>query len=148
MPARTILTAIGLTLAAQPIAAQTAPQSLLDRLAEPLRAVPHRDGTARVAPLDPGVAVQVAAMVRSQFADFDRDGDDRLDRVEFGRWMATLRADDSARGQIDSGWRDTAFADADADHDGGVDRGELTAFLTRTASWRLPPGGVRAGPAP
>ena len=141
-------------------AAQQAPPppSLIDRLSEPLHALPHHDGTARATPVDPGLAQEVNLLIEADFTIYDRDGDGRLSRPEFATWMATLRPDPGA-GSASGSWVATAFADADADHDDRVDRRELAAFLIRTVGWRLrpgaassvgpaAPGAVRSGPAP
>ncbi len=129
---------------------QAAPSSpsLIDRLSEPLRALPRHDGAARATPADPGLTKEVDLMIAADFATYDRDRNGWLNRAEFAAWIATLRPDPGA-GAASGPWVATAFADADTDHDERVDRRELARFLVRTVGWRLPPGEAgRAGPAP
>lgn len=77
---------------------------------------------------------QVAQVVNSEFATYDKNGDGSLDEAEFGAWMVTLRkaaqpefVADSAEGKA---WVTAAFLQADADKSKTVDAAELTGFLT------------------
>lgn len=76
---------------------------------------------------------QVAGVVNSEFAGYDKDRSGSLSAAEFGAWMAALRkagdpAIDPAAPEVKQ-WIDGAFASADADKDQRVTRAELTAYL-------------------
>ncbi|WNO54649.1 hypothetical protein [Stakelama saccharophila] len=82
-------------------------------------------------------ADQVGAMIDSQFGTYDADGSGDLNAAEFNNWMASLRStsepgfDPSAASSQQ--WMTQAYAQADADHDGGVSKTELTTFLAGSA---------------
>ncbi|MCW3848676.1 EF-hand domain-containing protein [Sphingomonas sp. LB-2] len=77
---------------------------------------------------------QVAQIVNSEFASYDKDGNGSLDQAEFGAWMIALRVRaqptfvaDSPEGKA---WVTAAFTQADADKNASVNATELTSFLT------------------
>jgi len=83
-------------------------------------------------------AQQIAQVIDSEFPTYDKDADGNLDKTEFGAWMVALKtasdpttkADDPAT----SAWVNGAFASADTDKSALVSKGELTAYLSKSAS--------------
>ncbi len=80
---------------------------------------------------------QIAQIVDQEFPTYDADGDGNLNEGEFSAWMKKLRTAtdpsvDPESADVKS-WIDQAFAAADADKSGGVDKTELTGFLSRGA---------------
>ena len=81
---------------------------------------------------------QVAQAVGAQWGSYDKDGDSKLSKAEFGAWMTGLRS--AAEPNFKPGtpeaatWEAQAFASADADKSASVNKQELTAFLTPKAS--------------
>ena len=77
---------------------------------------------------------QIAGIVNSEFAAYDKNGDGALDQTEFASWMVALRVKaqpefvaDSAEGKA---WVTAAFTQADTDKSASVNAVELTSFLT------------------
>lgn len=93
-------------------------------------AEPAPSGTA-------ATASQVAQIVDQEFPTYDADANGNLSETEFAAWMKKLRAatDPSVDTESDDvrTWIGQAFAAADADKSGGVDKAELTNFLSRGA---------------
>lgn len=81
----------------------------------------------------------VEAAVAEGFPRFDADGDGRIGRDEFGRFMAFLTPGAAAGATAAPGWAARAFAEADGDASGALSRAELRRFLTDAVTWRLPP---------
>lgn len=76
---------------------------------------------------------QIASVVDSQFATYDKDADGALSTAEFASWMVTLRqasdASFTAESKEAKAWTKTAFAQADTDKSKSVSKTELTGFL-------------------
>lgn len=130
----------------------TAPQAG-DQILAPFRAVPPRQAKRPAVdsepqpPASPAVQAAVRGLVDRDFASFDRDGDGRLDREEFARWMVALSI--AGEGAAQRSWVDAAYRQADANGSGGIDRVELAAFIGKTTGWRLAPARTpRPAPAP
>lgn len=113
------------TATAQPIPAEPAQPAAETAAATPAPAPASQPATTQD---------QVAQVVNSEFATYDKNGDGALDETEFGAWMVTLRkaaqpefVADSAEGKA---WVTAAFRQADADKSKTVNAAELTGFLT------------------
>ena len=90
---------------------------------------------ATPAPAQPGSQQdQVASIVNTEFAAYDKDGNGSLDQTEFGAWMIALRVKAEPAFVADSpeakAWVTGAFTQADADKSASVNAVELTTFLT------------------
>jgi hypothetical protein len=80
---------------------------------------------------------QVAAAVKAEWAQHDQGGKGRLTPLEFGTWVMKSHGATVANGPRSKGIKpvsamnaaSTAFARADANHDGGVTPDEMTDFL-------------------
>lgn len=110
-------------LPAEPMPSEPAP-------AEPVPSEPAASGTA-------ATPAQVAQIVEAEFASYDGDANGELNEGEFAAWMKKLRAAtepgvDTESTEVKS-WIGQAFAAADADKSTGVNKDELTAFLSRGA---------------
>lgn len=102
------------------------------------KAVPDTAGAEAMTPAEAADATSseaaVAETVAHDFAGYDTDANQRLDKAEFGAWMTALRK--AAEPDFDGttpdaqAWIGRAFTAADADRNGAVDRDELTRFLT------------------
>lgn len=108
---------------AEPMPSEPAP-------AEPAPSEPAASGTA-------ATPAQVAQIVEAEFASYDGDANGELNEGEFAAWMKKLRAAtepgvDTESTEVKS-WIGQAFAAADADKSTGVNKDELTAFLSRGA---------------
>lgn len=81
---------------------------------------------------------QVAAVVDSQFAGYDKDGSGDLNATEFASWMVALRKASEPNFDGDAAesrtWMTRAFAQADVDKSSSVSKTELTTFLTPSAA--------------
>ena len=79
---------------------------------------------------------QVAAIVDSEFATYDKDANGSLSKVEFAAWMNALKAKApaTASAPVDPKWNDAAFAQADKDKSTSVTKQELTGFLGGAAN--------------
>jgi hypothetical protein len=77
---------------------------------------------------------QVAQVVTTEFASYDKDADGALNQAEFAAWMVALRkaSDPAFAAETPAGqaWLAAAFTQADADKNAGVNATELTSFLT------------------
>ena len=78
---------------------------------------------------------QIAQVVDTQFPTYDKDGDGKLNRAEFGQWMVALKSQTDPSTKADAPatkkWIGTAFAQADTDKDKTVSKTELTGFLSQ-----------------
>lgn len=82
-------------------------------------------------------ATQIAQVVNSEFASYDKNANGDLDKGEFGAWMVALKtASDPATKAADpttQTWVGQAFASADKDKSAAVTKEELTSFLSQGA---------------
>lgn len=77
-------------------------------------------------------ARQVAAIVSREFGAYDANRSGRLEKEEFAKWMAALKAHapSSEPGEsVSKPWTEAAFKQANTSGSGAVTREELTAFL-------------------
>ncbi|MEH3036514.1 MAG: EF-hand domain-containing protein [Sphingomonas adhaesiva] len=77
-------------------------------------------------------ARQVAAIVSREFAAYDANRSGRLEKEEFARWMAALKAHAPASEpgeSVSKPWTEAAFKQANTSGSGAVSREELTAFF-------------------
>lgn len=74
---------------------------------------------------------QVSAIVNAEFAAYDKDRNNMLDKTEFAAWMDALKAKAPPGGDKpgDVAWNEAAFAQADKDKSQWLTQAELTAFL-------------------
>jgi len=81
---------------------------------------------------------QVAQVVDTEFATYDKNKDGVLSRAEFGDWMVALKtaSDPSTKAEAASTktWVGQAFASADKDRSKTVSKTELTGFLSQGKS--------------
>lgn len=113
------------------------PAPVADAVAAPAPAEPAAAPVAAAAPAPAAPATsqdQVAQVVTTEFASYDKDASGALDQAEFAAWMVALRkasdpafAPETPDGQA---WLAAAFTQADADKNAGVNATELTSFLT------------------
>ncbi|MBK6414224.1 calcium-binding protein [Sphingopyxis sp.] len=80
---------------------------------------------------------QIAQIVDKEFPTYDADANGDLNNAEFATWMKKLRAAtepgvDPESAEVKT-WIGQAFAAADGDKSGAVNKSELTGFLTRGA---------------
>lgn len=139
---------LGAMIAATPALAQQAPAT---GVAQPVPAAPDQV-TPQTPPADavqpaadattaqPADAAapaatgdQVASVVDQEFPTYDKDGDGKLTRAEFGAWMVALKAKSDPKASADAPatktWVAGAFKQADTDQSSSVSRTELTGFL-------------------
>ena len=109
------------------------------RIAGAREAEPTRGDTAQPAPASAGAATpaQIAQIVDHEFSTYDADKSNDLNQSEFASWMKKLRTAtdptvDPESEQIKT-WVGQAWAAADADKSGSVNKDELTGFLSRGA---------------
>lgn len=83
-------------------------------------------------------SAKVAAIVTTEFPNYDADKSGDLSATEFASWMDALKkaSDPSFDGSKpeSKAWVDQAFAAADADKSKAVSKDELTQFLTKGAA--------------
>lgn len=101
----------------------------------------------------PNPGAQIADVVGKEFPSYDKNGDGKLNKAEFGSWMFALRKasdaslkDDAANKTYVAG----AFATADTDKSKSVSKDELTNYLTQgqMAAAAPAPGAAQPAPAP
>ncbi len=100
-------------------------------------ATPQADATAAPAaaatPAAPANSADaVAAVVSADWAKYDTDNDGSLSKAEFGAWMTALREQNPAQKAAvkdAEAWTTAAFAMADKDKSGTVNKDELAGFL-------------------
>lgn len=132
----------GAMIVATPVLAQTttpAPQAGAVQaapVATPADASPQAAVTPTATPAP--AAEQVASAVDQQFATYDKNGDGKLSKAEFGDWMIALKtASDpatKAASPATKAWVTTAFAQADTDKNGTLSKSEVTGFLDKGKS--------------
>lgn len=117
-----------------PAPAQTAPATAAD----PTQAAQPATDPAATTPAQGQVQAtgdQIAQVVDTQFPTYDKDGDGKLNRAEFGQWMVALKSQTDPSTKADAPatrkWIGTAFAQADTDKDKTVSKTELTGFLSQ-----------------
>lgn len=125
--------------ASPPTAAEPAPMP--DSTMAPAEPAPDASAPPAATESAPSTAAatpaQIAQIVDQEFPTYDADADGSLNAGEFAVWMKKLRTAtdpsvDPESADVKS-WIDQAFAAADADKSGGVDKTELTGFLSRGA---------------
>ena len=138
----------GAMMASAPVFAQeaTAPgqnspapaQSTPATAADPTQAAQPATDPAATTPAQGQVQAtgdQIAQVVDTQFPTYDKDGDGKLNRAEFGQWMVALKSQTDPSTKADAPatrkWIGTAFAQADTDKDKTVSKTELTGFLSQ-----------------
>lgn len=98
---------------------------------------PAESAPAQTTTAQPASGAQVAEVVGTEFPTYDKDGDGALSAKEFGAWMVTLKtaSDPSTKATAPATrtWIAQAFAQADADKNKKVSKGELTTFLSAAA---------------
>jgi len=108
----------------------------------PQAAAPAQSTTSPTAATDPAApaqaapatkAQQIAQVVDSEFATYDKDKDGVLSAIEFDAWMIALKtaADPSTKADAPAtkAWLSQAFAQADTDKNKKVSKTELNGFL-------------------
>lgn len=134
--------------AAPPTASEPAADTATDTATTPVDPAPMPDAStppastppASTQPAPSGAAAtptQIAQIVEQEFPTYDGDQNGDLSEAEFGAWMKKLRAATDPTADVESaevkGWIAQAFASADGDKSGGVNKAELTGFLSRGA---------------
>lgn len=94
--------------------------------------------TAQSAPSSTAATpAQISQIVDTEFPTYDADANGDLNEAEFSVWMKKLRAATEPGVDPESAdvkaWIGQAFAAADADKSGAVNKTELTGFLSRGA---------------
>ena len=106
----------------------TSPAPAPDASTPPAASEPAPSGTE-------ATPAQISQIVDQEFPTYDGDANGNLNEAEFGAWMKKLRAATDPTADPESAevktWIGQAYAVADADKSGGVDKAELTAFLSR-----------------
>lgn len=129
------------TTATEPATAPaTAPDAAMP--AEPAPA-PAPDASAPPAATEAAPAAaaatptQIAQIVEKEFPTYDADANGDLNNAEFASWMKKLRTATEPSVDPESAdvktWIGQAFAAADGDKSGAVNKTELTGFLSRGA---------------
>ena len=107
--------------------AQTAP------VADP--AQPAQAGAAVADAKPASKAEQVATIVNTEFATYDKDANGSLNKTEFGAWMVALKTASDPAAKVESAevktWISNAFASADTDKSKSVSKTELEGFLSQ-----------------
>jgi pyruvate/2-oxoglutarate dehydrogenase complex dihydrolipoamide acyltransferase (E2) component len=108
----------------------TSPAPAPDASAPPAAAEPAPSGAA-------ATPAQIAQIVEAEFPTYDADTNGDLNEAEFAAWMKKLRAATEPGVDPESAdvktWIGQAFAAADGDKSGAVNKTELTGFLSRGA---------------
>ncbi|WP_137751720.1 calcium-binding protein [Sphingopyxis sp. L1A2A] len=109
----------------------TTPASAPDASAPPAATEPAPAAGTAATP------TQIAQIVEKEFPTYDADANGDLNNMEFAAWMKKLRAAtepgvDPESAEVKA-WIDQAFAAADGDKSGAVNKTELTGFLSRGA---------------
>jgi hypothetical protein len=83
-------------------------------------------------------STQVAQVVNTEFATYDKNKDGVLSKTEFGDWMVALKSASDPSTKADAPatktWVGQAFASADKDRSKTVSKTELTGFLSQGQS--------------
>ena len=116
--------------------AQPAPQTTAPAQPAPAPTTatdPAQAAPAQTAQAAPTKAQQIAQVVDSEFATYDKDKDGVLSPAEFDAWMVALKtaADPSTKADAPATktWLTQAFAQADTDKNKKVSKAELNTFL-------------------
>lgn len=116
---------------APPAAEQPAPTSPTAPAGDTSAAQPAPSGGTAATP------AQIAQIVDQEFPTYDGDANGELNETEFSAWMKKLRAatDPSVDTESEAvkAWIAQSFAAADTDKSGGVNKSELTGFLSHGA---------------
>lgn len=108
----------------------TSPAPAPDASAPPAASEPAPSGAA-------ATPAQIAQIVEAEFPTYDADTNGDLNEAEFAAWMKKLRAATEPGVDPESAdvktWIGQAFAAADGDKSGAVNKTELTGFLSRGA---------------
>lgn len=109
----------------------TTPAPAPDASAPPAATDAAPSGAAAATP------TQIAQIVDKEFPTYDADANGDLNEAEFSSWMKKLRAATEPGVDTESAdvktWIGQAFAAADGDKSGAVNKTELTGFLSRGA---------------
>ncbi len=99
------------------------------------QAGPVQPAATQQAAMQPASGAQVAQVVDTEFASYDKNGDGKLSTVEFGAWMVALKTktDPSTKAGTPETkkWVDAAFAQADTDKNKSLSKAEVTGFLSQ-----------------
>lgn len=151
VPALAQTTAPAADPAAPTTATQPAPGPDSTMPADPAPApapAPAPDASAPTAATEPAPAAdaaagatatpaQIAQIVDKEFPTYDADANGDLNNAEFAAWMKKLRVATEPSVDPESAdvktWIGQAFAAADGDKSGAVNKVELTGFLSRGA---------------
>lgn len=128
--------------ASPPAASEPAPMSEpMSDSTMPTSPAPAPDtAPAAAQPAPSGAAAtpaQIAQIVDKEFPTYDADANGDLNNAEFASWMKKLRV--ATEPSVDpesadvTAWIGQAFAAADGDKSGAVNKTELTGFLSRGA---------------
>jgi hypothetical protein len=132
-PAQPAATATPSTTAQQPTAAATpaanaTPSAAAQNTAPAVSTAP----AAAAADQPTNSADAVAAVVSADWSKYDADSDGNLSKTEFGAWMTALLEQNPAQKasvKDPAAWANSAFAMADKDKSGAVNKDELAGFL-------------------
>lgn len=134
-----ILTATSiLALAAVPAMAQPSdltqpPSEMSDGVNEAATTTPPAENSAQAT--TPSRAEQAQALVETEFATYDTDGNGELSQAEFSTWVMTLAksdkpaADPAKEKAAKEKWAAGAFAAADTDKSKRISKAEMSTFL-------------------
>ena len=124
-------------------AQSAAPAATDPNMAAPAQTAPTDTAQASQAPAqttgEPAAGgTQVAQVVDTEFATYDKDKNGVLSKAEFGDWMVALKtaSDPSTKAEAATTktWVGQAFASADKDKSKTVSKTELTGFLSQGKS--------------
>ncbi|MCJ8159414.1 EF-hand domain-containing protein [Sphingomonas sp. LaA6.9] len=133
---RTIIFASAIALSAPALAqdaqapAEAPSESTATQAPAEAAAAPAQDAAA--AQPQAAAASQVEQVVNADFPAYDKDANGELSKEEFATWMLKMRqaGGDTATPEKElTAWAGAAFAQADADKNLTVSKGELTRFL-------------------
>jgi hypothetical protein len=127
-------TATPSTTAQQPTAAATPAATATPSAAAQTTAPAASEAPAAAAAAEQPAnsADAVAAVVSAGWSKYDADSDGNLSKTEFGAWMTALREQNPAQKAAvpdPEAWTTAAFAMADKDKSGAVNKDELAGFL-------------------
>ena len=124
-------------------APSAAPAAADPNMAAPAQTAPTDTAQASQTPAQTGGqaaagGTQVAQVVDTEFATYDKDKNGVLSKAEFGDWMVALKtaSDPSTKAETAATktWVGQAFASADKDRSKTVSKTELTGFLSQGKS--------------
>lgn len=123
--------------AASPSAAtaQTTPTDATPTQSATAQSATTQSASTQQAATQPASGDQVAQVVDTEFAGYDKNGDGKLNTAEFGAWMVALKTktDPSTKAGTPETkkWIDAAFAQADTDKSKSLSKTELVSFLSQ-----------------